>query len=419
MSKTSAPLIEPNERLRILFYLPVVTPWWFENIVVHLIRNLAQSHEVHVMVPPLWRNTGLGPDEIPLITDLEHVHWLVLDGPDHPCLRDDASGQNELFELANQINPHITLCRSADTKTPPRFPGILRYIMEGAAPPFTTHPNWIWLAPSLFDHGIMPDLPAHVFAKLDTMSEPHWTQMLQTVGAAQSEEFLAQIEQLRCSHIIGLALEYEHEENFFGQHHLYADNAAMIRAIAKQLGDNCVLAVTNHPLTELHGDTRAVKAAIAELSGKAVLLKQTGSAGETTLALAQNCSGMIIGNSKVWATCAAVGAPMLRRSGFATGDWTGAYNEVEPFLDAVMAGDPAKADPMLARRWFTFHLANNVFDPAAPDLAPNDIIARIIHPAQPERWANGMDRYRAQADEIRRQAAGGMKIRTHRRHLNV
>ena len=24
--------------MKILFYLPVVTPWWFDNIVVHLIR---------------------------------------------------------------------------------------------------------------------------------------------------------------------------------------------------------------------------------------------------------------------------------------------------------------------------------------------------------------------------------------------
>ena len=409
MSDTPAPSLASNpprpQRLRILFYLPVVTPWWFENIVVHLIRNLAQSHDVHVMVPPLWRNTGLGPDEIPLIADLEHVHWHVLDGPDHPSLRTDASGQDDLLDLAKQIDPHITLCRSADTRTPPRMPGVLRYIMEGAAPPFAMPANWIWLAPSLFDYGLLPELPAPFAARLDALSEPHWTQMLQSAEAAQPNDFLAQIEPHHSKHIIGLALEYEHEENFFGQHHLYPDNASMVTEIANQLGDDCVLTVTNHPLTELHGNTRAVKAAIAELSGKAVLLKQSGAAGDTTLALAQNCDGMIIGNSKVWAACAALGTPMLRRSAFATGDWSGAYSKLALFLEAVTSGHAAKADPKLARRWFTFHLANNVFDPAAPDLTPADIAARIIHPVQPKLWADSMDRYRAQAEGIGRQAA--------------
>lgn len=30
----------------ILFYLPTVTPWWFDNIVVHLIRA-SPAAEVH------------------------------------------------------------------------------------------------------------------------------------------------------------------------------------------------------------------------------------------------------------------------------------------------------------------------------------------------------------------------------------
>ena len=49
---------------RVLFYLPVVTPWWFDNIVVHLIRALGETTEVHVMVPRLWRNTGLGFEQL-------------------------------------------------------------------------------------------------------------------------------------------------------------------------------------------------------------------------------------------------------------------------------------------------------------------------------------------------------------------
>ncbi|MEM9311236.1 MAG: hypothetical protein AAGA34_07290 [Pseudomonadota bacterium] len=52
--------------MRILFYLPVITPWWFAKIVKPLIATLAADNEIHVLAPPPWRNTGIGPDEIKL-----------------------------------------------------------------------------------------------------------------------------------------------------------------------------------------------------------------------------------------------------------------------------------------------------------------------------------------------------------------
>ncbi len=50
--------------MKIMFYLPVVTPWWFVNIITPLIRSAARDAEVFVLVPPRWRNTGIGPDEL-------------------------------------------------------------------------------------------------------------------------------------------------------------------------------------------------------------------------------------------------------------------------------------------------------------------------------------------------------------------
>ncbi len=50
--------VADREAMHVLFYLPVVTPWWFDNIVAPLIRAAASDARVSVLVPPLWRGTG-------------------------------------------------------------------------------------------------------------------------------------------------------------------------------------------------------------------------------------------------------------------------------------------------------------------------------------------------------------------------
>ena len=381
---------------RILFYLPVMTPWWFANIVVHLIRVMARAHEVHVLVPLLWRNTGIGEEQAGLAADLDHVAWYVLDGPDHPRLRSDASGEDDLIALVHEINPDLILCRSADIVTPARFPGIVRYIMEGAAPPVQTGASWITLSPSLFDHGLMPVLSPEQCAELDRLAAPIRAQILQESALPNRTEFLSLAGLPSDKSIIGLPLEYEHEENFFGQHHRYSNNAEMIAAIAPMLRDDMVLAVTNHPLNELYGDSKALEGALASLEGKAVLIGGTRIAGQATLALARHSDGMIVGNSKSWSACAAYGTPMMRLSDFATGDWLHAYTELPDFLADIGNGSAISADPELARRWFAFHLANNVFDPADPALHADDLISRMADAVQPARWEHAMAQYRAQ-----------------------
>ncbi|MEP2734665.1 MAG: hypothetical protein ABJP34_00080 [Erythrobacter sp.] len=387
----------PQSPLRVLFYLPVITPWWFENIVIHLIRKLASDHEVHVMVPPLWRNTGVGPDQVPLIADLAHVHWHVLDGPDHPLLRTNASDQADLIELVREIGPQITLCRSADIKTPALFPGRVRYIMEAAAPPFETEPQWVWLAPTLFDAGILPKFTHAQTAQLDRLAEQLWPDVHAAIERVPSRHgFLIETGITPDRAIIGLALEYEHEENFFLQHHPYLSNAAMICAILDQLDERHVLAITNHPLNELYSDNSAIEQAVATSNGNAILLKNGETAGQTTLSLAQHASGMIIANSKSWCACAAQGVPFLRLSKFANADWLGTYNNMPEFLTDIASGKARRPDPKLARRWFGYHLANNAFDPAADNLSSEEIIDRALIPNAPERWTESIARYRAQ-----------------------
>ena len=384
---------------RVMFYLPVVTPWWFENIVVHLIRVMAREHEVHVLIPPLWRNTGLSPDQLHLIDDLDHVQWHLLDGEDHPILREDASGEDDLIEFVETIAPDLTLCRSADIVAPARFPGTVRHIMEGAAPPIPTDPAWVILSETLFDYGVLPELPEPENARLDALAT--------TLAPSLIGDGVPDRQRLREDHgldqaarIIGLPLEYEHEENFFGRHHTYPDNAVMITELARALPEGTLLAVTNHPLNELYGDNRAIMEAIAVQDGKVVMLSSDSSPGQATLALAKHCDGMIVGNSKSWAACAAFGTPLFRLSDFETGAWANAYRDLESFLGDIAAGTARTPDPIMARRWYAHHLLDRVFDPADPALRASDIAARASRPVDPARWVSALARFHAQPSSI-------------------
>jgi len=182
--------------MRILFYLPTVTPWWFSNIVIHVIRTLAdreadEPHEVHVMVPPLWRGTGISKGEAEHIEALPHVHWHLLNGPDHPRLRSDASGEDDLIQFVETIAPDLSLCRSADIKTLAHFPGAVRCMMEGGAPPFNLGNQWLTLKSQLFDHGFLPAMEQDTAARLDLIASDLWDDMVSRITLPTRAAFLA------------------------------------------------------------------------------------------------------------------------------------------------------------------------------------------------------------------------------------
>lgn len=384
--------------MRILFYLPVVTPWWFDSIVAPLIRAAARGAEVHVLVPPLWRNTGIGPDQLPVCSDIENVLWHVLDGEGHPALRHSARDQQDLIDFVAEIAPDLTLCRSADIETPASFPGVVRYIMEGGAPPFSTDPDAIYLSHTLFDHGIMPQLDPAEHAWLIDAIAPACQTIEHGSARMSRDDFLraAGIDEGKL--LIGLPLEYEHEEIFFGQHNPFGDNIGLIETLAPSLGDDAILAVTNHPLNERHADTRPLRETIARFGGKVRLLGQMGAPGETTMLLARHCDGMVVGNSKSFGNCAFFETPMLRLSRFATGPWMHAYAAWDDFLVALRKDEASRPDKEEARAWFAFHLANNVFDPTEPSLDAAAIVDRAINPVNVDRWETALSRYRGTDD---------------------
>ncbi|HMI18626.1 MAG TPA: hypothetical protein VK533_03695 [Sphingomonas sp.] len=378
---------------RVLFYLPVVTPWWFSNIIVPLIRAACRGGEVHVLVPPLWSSTGITAFQLGDCEDLEEVNWHILDRGDHPDLRFSGMAQPYLLDLVNQIDPDICLCRSADIETPALFPGVVRYIMEGAAPPFATGYHSVYLAHTLFDHGLMPDLSAEDKAWLDTAFAPAWAEKKGEVARMEREEFLAETGLPADKMLIGMPLEYEHEEIFFDQHNPFANNVELIDALAGAFDDDTILAVTQHPLNEGRVSDADLQQAVERHGGKVRRIRQIGERGQATTLLTRHADGMIVGNSKSFAGCAFLGAPTLRISKFATGAWMQAYTSLAPFMTALRSGDaraPAEAD---ARRWFAFHVANNLIEALDPTLDMARIADHVRNPLNPGRWEVGLKRY--------------------------
>jgi hypothetical protein len=359
-----------------------------------MIRTAARDADVHVMVPPLWRNTGIGPDQLTACADLDHVYWHILDGDNHHQLRTSAAGQPGVLALAQNIAADFTICRSADLVTPSHFPGIVRHLMEGAAPPFATPETWVHLASSLFDHGLLPLLSATDRATLDATFAPHW-RALQAEPAMRRAAFMEQAGLPSDRKIIALPLEYEHEEMFFGQHNAYPDNIAMLDAVAHALPGDMLLAVTQHPLNDRPGGKGPLRRAIRAHGGKVQLIRRADMGGDITMLLARHGDGMVVGNSKSFGHCAFFGTPMLRLSQSATGGWMHASTDAAPFFAAVQSGSAVAPDTASAKSWFAFHLANNVFDPAAIDAAA--IADRMARPVNPDRWPAALARFDALA----------------------
>jgi hypothetical protein len=390
--------------LRILFYLPVITPWWFDNVVEPLLRCLAREHEVHVLAPIPWKGTGIGQRELAAAAHLPQVHWHIFDGDSHPTMRTEPTERAGIVEFVQSLAPDYVLCRSADCETVRQFPGIVRHLMEGGAAPLSIPQDWVILQEEPFDHGLLPELDAAARAELDRLIAPIWSGMEQLARPSrQLRKSFRQWAGLPGDRpILVLPLEYEHEENFFPIHRVGATpNRRLIAELDESIDESFFLAITNHPLNEKHVDNSALEAEIAARGTRMRLLPGTGPNGEnTTMLLARDGDGMLVGDSKVYAMAGFFGTPMLRRSQFRTGEWLNAYTDLENFLPAVAAGEARRPDPEAARTWFAFHIANNLLDPNDPELTASELLARLDRPVDPARWERGFARLGIASQEI-------------------
>lgn len=372
--------------MRVLFYLPVVTPWWFDNIVEPLLRCLAGSAAVHVLAPEPWRGTGIGARELARCADLPMIGWTLIGGDAHPSLRTTPVDPARLFADVAAFAPDHVLCRSADLTTPVRFPGRIHYLMEGGVPPFPLPAHWIWLADAPFAHGMMPALDADDLAMLEAWIAEPWDRLRARVPNTRRRPG----EPLR----LCLPLDYEHEENFFLAHRPGpAGNAAFVRAVAATLADGASLTVTNHPLNELYVDRDDLDAAVAELSPRVALAPETRSAVAAS-------DGVIVADSKAFALAALNDRPLCRLSRFPTAPWVNAYTDPAAMQADLLAGTARRPDPVAAKRWSAWHLANNVFDPQDAGLTARALIDRLERAEDRARWPAAMGRVSSHAPEL-------------------
>ncbi|MBW8753150.1 MAG: hypothetical protein JF595_03200 [Sphingomonadales bacterium] len=356
--------------MRILFYLPVITPWWFDEIIAPMLRTLHEVAQLHVMVAPWWRSTGIAGEQLEPIADLEHIDWHIIDGEDHPLFRTDGAALPGLLDLVERISPDLTLCRSAEQSTPAHFPGVVRYIMEGGAAPFETDPRWIVLEPSLFAYGAMPAGAAEIGASIADALTPLFHRAEQRLAAQPPSGWRAHYGLPEDRPILSVPLQYEHEEDFFVERSAFPRGVDLIYHLIRTLDDSAFLAITDHPLNRRFVDRSAVDALIAAHPDRARLCLGDGLPLGATGLIASRADAVLVDQSKCWSFAAFRGTPILHVGNFQLADWLGASRDLASFPSGL-----SRPDTMMGRSWFGWHLGTRLLN--AQQFTPDDLMSRV------------------------------------------
>jgi hypothetical protein len=390
--------------VRVLFYLPMITDWFFDDVVGPLIRLAAGSAEVHVAVPLPWCGTGLSERQLAYCADLPDIRWHVLDGDDHSSLRSRPQSPEDLIAFVREIDPDYTFCRSADVATPAAFPGAVRFLMEAAIPPFAPRPGApagrVQLnGPNMFDRGFIPSLADEERALL--------SELARTASAGLRERYRTRDRAAYCAEaglpadrkIIALPLDCEGAVNFFTTlNREVRSNARLVAELVAGIDEEFVLAVTQHPLNarlarEADRPLEPIAPVLAAAGDRVRLVEATFGSESATAALIQHADGMIACDSKAIGYAAFFGTPLLRLSRFASADWMNVYRDPAAFQSAIASGSARKPDPDSAMAWLAFHYANDVFAAHDPALTFAGLISRVDTPVDVARWQSGLDRW--------------------------
>jgi hypothetical protein len=379
--------------MKILFYLPLARGWMLENVIAPMIAKLSALADVHVMLPSTWMEKYSDASSSPSMAWSRDVEWHWLDSDRSGLDALDTEGPSpEILAAVRAIGPDHCLCRSADPSLPGRLPGQVRYIMEASAPPFFLPKHWISLQPQIFDHGLIPDLPAKDRAALTELIAADWAEIERSHPRDPSWRARHGLPPDR--RIVAVPLEYDHPDNLFSVHRRLRPNPVLVAALADRARAPLFLAITDHPLNERFVDNRDLIETIDARPDMARLLSPGTVAGGITTSLAQHADGMIVGDSKSFAAAAFFGTPLLRLSKFASGPWLRAYSDLDRFTEDLAAGEGAAARRDEAMLWFAFYLANEVFAPRDADLSGAELRARIERPVDPARWPDAFARVR-------------------------
>lgn len=386
--------------MRVLFYLPVITAWWFENIIVPLLEKLAADNELHILAPIDWKGTGVGQCQYDLCAHMPQIRWHVVTDQNHTSMRSKAAQADAIIDFVKKLAPDVVLCRSADLETVKQFPGIVRHITEGGADPLVLPVDAVHFTKEPFAHGIMPDLNDVHIEQLNSLMEPYWQPLLDScpdkVTAQSAIREWAKLPSDRP--LLFLPLEYEHEENFFTIHRKGSlPNVRWVEELLEALDPRVFVAMTNHPLNELYVDNSAIEMLAATRPERLSLLPaQMPCGARTTPTLMRAADGVYLGDTKAFSLAAFCGTPIVRRSNFESANWLGASENLDGFVGKLIQGRAPAPSVARARTWFAYHAANNLLRPRDPELTGADILERLYKPFDPERWERNLDVYAAQ-----------------------
>lgn len=379
---------------RILFYLPNVTTWWFDNIVARLMRLLATEHEIHVMVPPYWQGTGLLPEQLEPFAEGPEITWHILDADNNRALRNHGTDHAEVRELAAAIDPDYVLCRCADPEAIHAFPGTVRFITEGAAAPFLNTGNPVIFTTRVFEFGNLPPLTDDLAGRLESLFADIWADYEEELRApAPPWRPLAGVDPDRT--VVCVPLEYELAESFTVPHRLFEDNRTLVDRVDAAFDKDIFLAFTNHPVNERHADNSAIEARIAALGPeRAALVRSPFPEVNATDLIACDCDGAVLDLSKSHLVFGYYGVPMVRPPGHATAPWLNMETDLDAFAAAVREGRAKPPCPDMLKRWFAFHIANSALDLTNPRLTAAEAFDFIRRPLNPDRWEANLDMFR-------------------------
>jgi hypothetical protein len=350
--------------MKILFYLPIVTPWWFETLISPMLRALHGHAELHVMAAPMWNNTGIQQEHAEALGDLPGLHWHIVQPDDPAQFRRHGAALPGLLDAIEAIAPDLTLARAADPETCDLFPGTVRYLMEATAPPFATPVGWLILEDRPFSHGFVPEA---AFARADRCAgalAESWEALEDKLGATLRGDWRGKLGLPPGRPILALPLQYEHPENLFNERSPFANGAVLVETLLDHLDPEIVLAVTDHPLNQRYLMRGALHAVIEAHRDRAALCAAEDEPRGATGLLAAGADAMLIDQSKSIALAKYFGCPIVQVGESRMADWinpAGFADLVPERLARRGLPGPGRND---ARRWFGWHFGMRIFNPA-------------------------------------------------------
>lgn len=356
--------------MRILFYLPVVTRWWFNEIIGPMLRTLHGGAELHVMVAPLWRSTGIDAQDLAPLMDADAIVWHIVDPEDPALFRTDGAAVPGLLDLVRGIAPDLTLCRSAEQVTPAQFPGEVRFLMEGGAAPFDTDQRWIVLERSLFAYGHMTEAEFALASSALPALAPLWSRGQRHLAQAPKRDWRVNFDLPRDRPILAVPLQYEHEEDFFIEHSAFPRAVDLLAHLFATVDEDVFLAVTDHPLNRVHVDRSAVAALIAAHPDRARMCVADELPFGATGLLATHADAMLVDQSKCWTLAAFAETPILHIGNAPLASWLAASRDI-----GQQPSGFTRPDGGYARQWFAWHLGGRLFDSTCFTL--DELMARV------------------------------------------